>query len=94
VYMSDSRRGFGLDIGFIDHFNTQLGTTSNYSAIANLHTLQITRTDAKSLPACCVFTSRSLVTALTLEILQRPRSSPVRMAAPFELTLFFTDSRT
>jgi hypothetical protein len=25
--MSDSRRGFGLDIGFIDHFNTQLVIT-------------------------------------------------------------------
>jgi hypothetical protein len=25
--VSDSRRGFGLDIGFIDHFNTQLVIT-------------------------------------------------------------------
>jgi hypothetical protein len=39
--MSDSRRGFGLGIGFIDHFNTQLVITL-YSAIANSHTLQIT----------------------------------------------------
>jgi hypothetical protein len=37
---------------------TRLGTTSNYSAIANLSSLQIT-----SFPVCCVFTSRSLVTA-------------------------------
>jgi hypothetical protein len=37
--MSDSRRGFGLDIGFIDHFNTQLVIILNYSAIADLHTL-------------------------------------------------------
>jgi hypothetical protein len=61
--MCDYRRGFGLDIGFIDHLYTQLGTTSIYSAIATLHTLQITTTHAKSFPACYVFTSRSLVTA-------------------------------
>jgi hypothetical protein len=33
------RRGFGLDIGFIDNFNTRLAITLNYSAIANLHIL-------------------------------------------------------
>jgi hypothetical protein len=43
--MSDSGRGFGLDVGFIDHFNTQLVITLNYSAIAGLHTLQIVVTD-------------------------------------------------
>jgi hypothetical protein len=32
---------------FIDHLNTPLGTTSNYSAIANHHTLQNTTTPAK-----------------------------------------------
>jgi hypothetical protein len=42
--MSDSRRGFGLDIGHIDYFNTQLVIILNYSNIANLHTLQITVT--------------------------------------------------
>jgi hypothetical protein len=41
TFMSDYRRGFGLGIGFIDHFNTQHVTTLNYIAIANLHTLQI-----------------------------------------------------
>jgi hypothetical protein len=46
--MSDYRRGFGLDIEFIDHFSTQylfstrLVITLNYSAIVNLHTLQFT----------------------------------------------------
>jgi hypothetical protein len=45
---SDYRWGFGLDIGFIGHFYTQLGTTSNYSTIANPHTLQITTAHAKS----------------------------------------------
>jgi hypothetical protein len=28
--------------GFIDHLYTRLGTTNNYSAVADLHTLQIT----------------------------------------------------
>jgi hypothetical protein len=59
----NSRPGFGLVIGLIDHLYTHLGTTSNYSAIANLHNSQITTVLAKSFPACSVFTSRSLVTA-------------------------------
>jgi hypothetical protein len=46
--MSDYRWGFGLEIGFIDHFNTRLMTTLNYSAIADFHTLQITTAHAKS----------------------------------------------
>jgi hypothetical protein len=41
--MSDSLWGFGLEIGFIDHFNTHLVTTLNYGTIADLRTLQITR---------------------------------------------------
>jgi hypothetical protein len=55
--------GFGLEIGFTDCFNTRLVTAINYSAIAERHTLQITRAHAKSFPACIVFTSHSLVTA-------------------------------
>jgi hypothetical protein len=58
--------------GFIDHLHTPLGTTSNYSAIANLHTLQITTPDATPFPACCAFNSRSLATASTVEIPQPP----------------------
>jgi hypothetical protein len=57
------RRGFGLDIGFIDHFNTRLVTIFNYSSITNFHTLQITKSNAKSFPACGAFTSIFLVTA-------------------------------
>jgi hypothetical protein len=49
--------------GFTDRLYTQPETISNYSSIANLHTLQITRAPAKPFPACCVFTSRSLATA-------------------------------
>jgi hypothetical protein len=40
--------GFGLEIGFIDHFNTWLVTTLNYSTITDLHNLQITTAHAKS----------------------------------------------
>jgi hypothetical protein len=39
--VSDSRRGFVLEVGFIDHFHTKLVTTSNYIAIANFRTSQI-----------------------------------------------------
>jgi hypothetical protein len=34
--------GFGFHVGFIDHFKTRLGTTSNYSAIAFYTSLQHT----------------------------------------------------
>jgi hypothetical protein len=54
---------YGLDIGFIDHLHTPLGTTSNYSTVSNLHTLQITAAFAKLFPACFVFNSHSLATA-------------------------------
>jgi hypothetical protein len=40
VYECGSGRGSGLDIGFIDHFNTKLVITINYNAIANFRTLQ------------------------------------------------------
>jgi hypothetical protein len=46
--------------GIIEHLYTQLVTTSNYSAIANLHNLRITRTHSKSSQSACK--SRSLVT--------------------------------
>jgi hypothetical protein len=38
--------GLGSVIGFTEHF--QIITTSNYSAIANSHTLQFTTTRTKS----------------------------------------------
>jgi hypothetical protein len=55
---SDPRQDFGLEIRFTDHFNTRLVTTLNYSAIADLHTLQITRPHTLSLSSLCsLFTS-------------------------------------
>jgi hypothetical protein len=42
---------------------TQLGITINGSAIANLHTLQITTAHLRLFPACCTFISRFLSTA-------------------------------
>jgi hypothetical protein len=63
VVWSDYRRGFGSNIGSIDHLYRQLGTTNNYNSIVNLRTLQITTAHAKSFPAYCVVTNRSLVTA-------------------------------
>jgi hypothetical protein len=45
--MSDCRRGFKLDVGFVEHIYTQLGTTSNYSIITDLPTLKITTAPAK-----------------------------------------------
>jgi hypothetical protein len=62
--ISDSRRGFGLEIGFIDHFNTRLVITLNYSVIAYPHTSQITSAHAKSyLSLLSLPTSCFLVTA-------------------------------
>jgi hypothetical protein len=49
--------------GFIGHLYTPVGTTSNSSAISNLHTLQFTTAPVKPFPACCVLTSRFLVKA-------------------------------
>jgi hypothetical protein len=45
--------------GFIDHSYIRLGTTSDYNAIANPNTLQITKAHAMS--SQCAFTSRFLV---------------------------------
>jgi hypothetical protein len=71
ICMCDCRRGFGLAIGFIDHFVT----TPNYRTIADLHISQVTR--AKSFPARYVFTSSCLVTAPTMAIPVLPGSSPL-----------------
>jgi hypothetical protein len=66
--MNNYRRGFGLVIGFLDHL--QIITTSNYSAIANLHNLQITIAHAKSSQS--TFTSRFLITDPNNVLCSRP----------------------
>jgi hypothetical protein len=60
--LSNSRRSFGLAIGFIDHFTIWLVTTLNYSAIANFQSLQITTAHTKSFQSA--FTSRFPITDL------------------------------
>jgi hypothetical protein len=55
--------GFGLVTGFVEHLNIQLVTISNYNAITDQHTLQITIAHAKH-RSFIVFPSRCLVTAL------------------------------
>jgi hypothetical protein len=85
VYERDSRRGLGLDIGPTDHSNTKPAATLNHSAIANFHILQIT----KSLPQSAVPPpdpsprQRPAIMA----ILPLPRSSQLRTAAPFHLSI-------
>jgi hypothetical protein len=48
----------GIDL--ISDLLTSPGTTSTYSVISNLHTLQIAAANTKPPPACSVFNSRSL----------------------------------
>jgi hypothetical protein len=55
--------GYGFVNGFIENIYTPLGTTNNYSAVADLHNSQITTTPAKPIFQPAVITSRSLVTA-------------------------------
>jgi hypothetical protein len=55
------RRVLDWMIGFIDTLYTVIGTTSNYSAIADLHTLQFTVAFTVGFSA---FTSRNSATDL------------------------------
>jgi hypothetical protein len=76
-----------LDIGFIDHFNTHLVITRDYSAIANFHTLQFTRAHAKSFPLRSVFTSNFLVTASINGYSSASVLKSSLKAAPFRLPI-------
>jgi hypothetical protein len=53
----DYRRGMDWILDLL----TQLGTTSNYCVISNLHTLQFTAANTKSSPARSAINSRFLV---------------------------------
>jgi hypothetical protein len=68
----DYRWGMECITTFIEHLYTQLVTTSNYNAIADLHTLQITTAHAKYFPACCALPAVPWQRLLTPEILQLP----------------------
>jgi hypothetical protein len=73
---------YGLDIGFIDHLHRRLGTTINYSAIANLHTLQITIAHSKSSQSSVDVFWQRLPTAKILLHLCSRRYCPVNIPQP------------
>jgi hypothetical protein len=66
--------GVELEIGFTDHFNTRLVNTLNYSAIANLHNLQISTAYIKSIQSTVPSPVVPWQQLLRVEILQLPRS--------------------
>jgi hypothetical protein len=63
TWRGDNRRFWIGDWIYSTLIHTQFVITSNFSAIANIHTLQINTAHAKFFPAGCVFTSRFLATA-------------------------------
>jgi hypothetical protein len=81
--LSDSRRGFRLEIGFVDHLHGV--TTNNYNIISNFHTLQMTTAHAKSFQPA--FTSRFPATDLNNG---DPSTAPTKSQTPVQLTAFFT----
>lgn len=62
----DSQQGFGLEMGFIDHFITQLVNAINHSAVADLHALKITTAHAKSFQSA--FTSHFIGPPLLIHL--------------------------
>jgi hypothetical protein len=62
--------GYWLVIGFIDYLCTPLGTTSNYSHIANLLNLQITRVPTNPFSSMLSSPAVPWQLLLTVEILQ------------------------
>jgi hypothetical protein len=84
-FMGDYRRGMDWWMPLL----AQLGNTYNYSAIADLHTFQITIASAKPFPSCCVFNNRCLATASNSGDSSAPRAQvlwsqlPVRNSCQF-----------
>jgi hypothetical protein len=68
-------------LDLLTNLYTPLGTASNYSAIANLHTIQIATAPAKPFPAYYVLTSLSLATAVV--------SRPCRTLVNCQLSIAF-----
>jgi hypothetical protein len=75
---------YGLVNKFIDHLYRPFGTTCNYSAIANLHTLQNITAVAKHFSGSCVFFSRSLATASNSRDSSASRSRVLSSEAPMQ----------
>jgi hypothetical protein len=69
-------------IGCIDTLYTPLGTTDNYSAIADLHTLQFTVTHALKFS---VFTSHILATDIIIVSLSVQTTHEVFFSQPYSL---------
>jgi hypothetical protein len=88
----DCRRSLGLVNRFIDHLYAPLGTTSNYRATANLHTLQITTAPAKPFLACCVLTSSSLATDPNSEDSSASRAQVLLSQPPVQNSLSTVNS--
>jgi hypothetical protein len=78
------RRFLDWMIGFIDTLHTVIGTTGNYSATADIHTLQFTVTHALGFS---VFTSRILATDLSQShcYFKSPMKSSFHSLIPFLL---------
>jgi hypothetical protein len=81
-----------VDIGFSDHSYTNSGLQS-ITTPPPISTIHKSPQHKLRFPACSVYTSRSLITTSDSGDLQLPHSSPTWLAAPFQLTLSFTDSR-
>jgi hypothetical protein len=95
VIRSDCRQVFVLDIWFIDHLNTQLLITVNYSIIADFHTSQITL-----ILACIVFTRCFLITisnngySFDFMLKSSLNGGSLSAASSFKVTLHLTVSQT
>jgi hypothetical protein len=78
--MCDYRRGFGLDIRFIDHL--QVVTTNDYNTLALSTLYKIT----PSFPACSVFTTSCLIRGSNNGYSSASGlSNPLSTAAPLQL---------
>jgi hypothetical protein len=83
--------GFRI-IQFIDYLH--VAAKNNYNSIADFHTLQISRAQAKSSPACGAFTRRFLVTASNNVYSSSSVLKSFSAAAPFQLLLLQSQSQS
>jgi D-alanyl-lipoteichoic acid acyltransferase DltB (MBOAT superfamily) len=82
-----------MEIGFIDHFTTRLVNASNYNAITDFHTFQITTAHTNPSQSITVSTSRFLVTASNSEGSSTSALTSLHAGSQLHrLSLPFTDS--